>query len=839
MDKIRCILTAVAVFALLTSTSAQIVINEFSCSNLNQYPDNYGKYEDWIELYNTTASPVSLAGYYLSDDSLDNTKWEIPVGVTIPANGFVCFWTDGRDEVSGAQYHTNFKLTQTKNNNEYIVLANPSAVTIDIIEIRQETQLGHSYGRSTNGSSTWGVFTTPTKNVTNNTETCYADYASRPDFSFAAGFYPSQISVALTTTEPSSSIHYTTDGTPPTLSSATYSTPITISANTILKAVTFTTDPTILPSFIAYNTYFINTNHTLPVVSIAGYQLSTLANGDNSLYPHGTIEYFDTLGVRKAKSYGEFNSHGQDSWANSQRSLDFVARDEMGYSKGVKEKLFVNSDRDEFQRLILRAAGDDNYPADHHSENLGSAHLRDAYIHNIADEANLHVDMRRGSKCVIYLNGQYWGVYDLREIPDDHDYTEYYYGQDKYNIQYILTWGSTWAEYGGTQALTDWNNLYNFIMTQDMSDPANYQYVTDRYDEKSLVDYVLVNMFTVCSDWLNWNTGWWRGLDSTGSHLKWGYILWDNDATFGHYINYTGIPNTNYDADPCDPEVLSGSSDPEGHIQILLKLRENPEFDQYYISRQIDLWNTVFSCDNMLARLDSTAALIAPEMTAHAARWSGTYSEWNTNVQTLRSFITNRCPALSSGFMDCYSLSGPYQLTLNTDVSGAGSVRVNTTTVNQFPWTATYFGNLTTELEVLPAFGYEFDGWTAQTNTWLPLLTDPVVSCDLSASDTVIAHFTWTSLNENKQHPRMQVFPSVTSDGTTVHLMLPESNNISIQIVGLDGKQSFEIMPLTFLDAGEYQIGINFTELGLPPGLYVVYFTSQSGLGTAKVVYTK
>jgi len=138
--KTRIISLLVCVFCSLNVLQAKVVINEFSCSNLSQYPDNYSKYEDWIELYNPSASAVSLAGYYLSDDSLNNIKWQFPAGTSIAANGFLRVWTSGRNEASGGHYHTNFKLTQTKNNNEYIILSNAAATMIDYVEIKQETK---------------------------------------------------------------------------------------------------------------------------------------------------------------------------------------------------------------------------------------------------------------------------------------------------------------------------------------------------------------------------------------------------------------------------------------------------------------------------------------------------------------------------------------------------------------------------------------------------------------------------------------------------------------------------------------------------------------------------
>ena len=190
--------------------------------------------------------------------------------------------------------------------------------------------------------------------------------------------------------------------------SPAYSTPIAISSTKVLKAKVFSNDPDVLPGLIEFSTYFINESHSLPVVSVAGNELLQLANGDNSLRPHGSIEYFGVDKILSARSYGELNSHGQDSWVNDQRSIDWVSRDEMGYSRHLKEKLFSGSDRDEFQRVILRAAGDDNYP-DGSNTPGGGAHLRDAFIQNLADRSNLNLDVRRGEKAIVYLNGNVLG----------------------------------------------------------------------------------------------------------------------------------------------------------------------------------------------------------------------------------------------------------------------------------------------------------------------------------------------------------------------------------------------------------------------------------------------
>ena len=561
--------------AINTNSEAQIVINEYSCANVTNYADNFSKYEDWFELFNTGTSPVNIGGYYLSDKLNQPTKWMIPTGTTLNANARIIFYASGRNITTGT-LHTNFRISQTKVPSETIVLSDNTGTIIDFISV-ERTKQNHSNARIPDGSNVWKVCASPTPNASNIAGNTFIRYSATPTFNLLPGFYTGNQQIQLSTTEPNSIIRFTLDGTEPTISSSPYIGPISITAVTVIKAATFSNDPNIATGFVNFGTYFINVNHTIPVVSVAANQLTNLANGNGNLVPFGSIEYFDINKVRKTTGYGEFNRHGQDSWANDQRSIDFVMYDELGYNYALQNQIFSLTHRDEFQRVILRAAGDDNYPAAHHTSNAGSAHLRDAYVHNLAKAGNLNLDVRVGTKAIVYMNGEYWGVYDLREIPDDHDFTNYYYGQDKFNLQYIETWGGTWAEYGGNQALTDWNNFHNYVMANDMTDPAIWDNVTSQLDVNSLADYIIVNSVTVCSDWLNYNTGWWRGLDSSGTHKKWGYILWDNDATFGFYVNYTGIPDTSAYAPVCNVEPGVGSlSDPEQHLDLLMKLRENP-----------------------------------------------------------------------------------------------------------------------------------------------------------------------------------------------------------------------------------------------------------------------
>jgi hypothetical protein len=821
------------------STNAQVVINEYSAANWKQFADNTLGYEDWVELHNTGTTAYAIGGSYLSDNANNLQKWKIKAGTSIPANGFIRIWCSGRDTVIGTHFHANFKLTQTKSNPETLTLSTATGQILDAVEV-EKTQTHQSRARLSDGSSEWRICTAPTPKASNNTSATkmYKDFTDRPEMDKPAGFYADSVTVALSTNEPNGVIHYTLDGKEPKETSPIYANPILITATTCVKARVFSSDSTLLPGLIQFNTYFINVQHTLVVVSIAADEVLDLANGDNTLRPIGSIEYFGKDLERKTRSYGELNSHGQDSWANDQRSLDWVSRDEFGYSAALKEKIFAYSDRNEYQRVILRAAGDDNYPAAHHPENDGSAHIRDDYVQTLAKLGGLSLDVRASERCIVYLNGKYWGVYSFRELPDDHDYTDYYYGQGKYDLQYVLTWGNTWAEYGGNQATLDWNLLRTFILTKNLADSANYKYVTDRLDVKSLVDYFAANTNSVCSDWLNYNTGWWRGKNPEGEHKKWGYILWDNDATFGFYINYTGVPDTSPTALPCDIDDFSsqwGSSDPEKHIKILNKLRTNPGFEQFYVSRQADLMNRVYNCDNMLHVLDSMAAVIEPEMAQHATRWFGTYNEWKQNVARLRHFVYQRCNLVDDGIVDCYNVTGPYPILFQVEPPTAAQIQVNTLPAQNGAYVGNYFAGMDQKLAVIPNpnTGLVFDRWESKTGGFSSDFTLMNVDYTLLAADTVTAFFRLASgVNDVKTEISANIYPTVFKEQTTLYYNLEENLPVQVRVFSTLGKE------VATLNLGK-RSGNNAQLLdfnALSAGFYIVQVQAGGAVQTFKVV---
>ncbi|MBK8557302.1 MAG: lamin tail domain-containing protein [Lewinellaceae bacterium] len=143
------------------ANTGPLVINELMASNTNTVMDENGDYEDWIELFNASNNAINLGGYYLSDNPANLPKYEIPAGVSIPANGYLVFWAD-EDGVDGP-LHANFKLSAT---GEALYLLNHDLVILDSITFgAQLPDIG--YARVPNGSGPF-VMQSPTFGANNN-----------------------------------------------------------------------------------------------------------------------------------------------------------------------------------------------------------------------------------------------------------------------------------------------------------------------------------------------------------------------------------------------------------------------------------------------------------------------------------------------------------------------------------------------------------------------------------------------------------------------------------------------------------------------------------------------
>lgn len=736
-------------------SNAQLVINEYSCSNMTTITDNFGSYEDWIEIYNTSASAVSLTGWYLSNKATNPLQWQFTSG-SVPANGFVLAWASKTDTTIGANYHTNFKLTQCKP--DYLMLTDPGGVVIDSF-VLNPTKKDHSRARTTNGGAAWGVDITPTPGASNTS--VKPDYCSSPTVSLPGGFYPAAISLTLTCADPNTEIRYTTNGLEPTTGSALYSAPINISATQMIRACAFPINGNLNEfSMIETNTYFINDNYSLPVISFGGDYNTLFSSGPNNSFTiNSSVEYWDKNDSLKTKGYGLSDPHGNDSWAFPQKGFDYEVKDEMGLSYRMHYNFFPQyTPRQNYGHIIMKAAANDNYPFGPSIYGIPGAHIRDAFIQAYAQRHDMEMDYRTYAPAICFINGQYWGVYEIREKHDEVDYTKYYYNQSRKDDDILAFWGGLTIKMGSDTA---WNNLYTFMTTQNLAIPANFGHVDDRLNLTSVMDYMIYCTYIVDSDWLNWNTLWWRGrhINNSGRN-KWTYDLWDMDNSFDLGQNYTGWPTTGMQAGPCDVPSFSGSGPQIGHIAMLNALLATDTFKCMYIQRYAELMNTTLRCDSMVSFLDTLFAHITPEMQGQINKWGGTYAAWQANVTFLRNTVIARCNYIDSVINDCYQTTGPYAVTTTVCPAGGGNVKINTSIPSSYPYTGNFFGGLKLWFHAIPGSA-PFDHWEVNHHVINNSQFSPDMYLMLTQDDTVTAFFVDVVPTQN-----VTIIPNMSWAGT-------------------------------------------------------------------------
>lgn len=713
---------------------AQVVINEVSAANWDLL-NLGGEYEDWVELHNTGPAAADLGGWYLSDSEANPGKWAFPAGISINAGGHLIIACSGKDALIGGTPHTNFKLTQTAQ--EPVVLSDASLDLVDAFLFDEPTQKNHSWGRVTDGAGAWGILPSPTPGSANAGASAY--YAPIPVLSPVSGGYGGTVQVDIAV-PPGCTVRYTLDGEEPATTSTLYAGPFNITSTSCVRAVALSGTPGVPPSFIATSTYFIDEAHTVPVWSIAAGAdvLDILENGGSTTIAEGNIEYFDANLTLLDETLGEFNEHGGTSNSNDQRAVDYIVRDEFGYANVIENQLFRGSDRDEFERVILKAAAGDNYPG------YDGAHIRDAWVQSLSQVIGLKLDERTYEPCVVYVNGDYWGVYETREKVDDNDFTEHYYDQPGEQVDMIQEYGSVWADYGSTD---DWWDLYQYITSNDMTDPVNYAQVRSRLNTLSMIDHMIINEYVANGSWLAFNTMWWRGNDPAGDHKKWGYCCWDMDWICGAPQHEFGFPPSTPQNNPCDHESVQVGGQPSEsnfaptHFAMFNALMANAQFRSQYLVRYAELIQHGLDCTTTVGHLDSLVAMIDPEMDRHCQRWGGTYADWQSKVQVMRSFLEDRCAYIMEGIEECYDAQ-PLDITVLVDPPGSGVVHMNDLNLVTFPYTGTYFDSTFLHFAQTPNVDWVFSHWSTSHHTVLPSDTDSSMWFMLLYNDTVIAHFT-------------------------------------------------------------------------------------------------
>jgi gliding motility-associated-like protein len=152
--------------------------------------------------------------------------------------------------------------------------------------------------------------------------------------------------------------------------------------------------------------------------------------------------------------------------------------------------------------------------------------------------------------------------------------------------------------------------------------------------------------------------------------------------------------------------------------------------------------NTYLNCDYALAHFDSIVNHISPEMPQQIARWGGSIGEWQGHLDYMRNQIVQRCEHIEEeGILDCYPVTGPFNLAFNVNPAGAGTIRFNELQIPEYPWSGVYYGGVEGEIEATANASYEFDYWEVFNSTLNSIETDELNSFQIIGADSIVAHF--------------------------------------------------------------------------------------------------
>lgn len=581
-----------------------LVINEAVLYNLDYYEQHHEFY-DWVELKNCSDEPVNLADYYLTDSLNDPCQFSLPEKTLQPGELYIVFCSG---DVSLSTSHCTHAPFAISAEGEALYLFSSDGSLSDRMFIH-DTPYGGSYGRLSEGSGFY-YFDRPSPEKENGEG--YRSIAALPVAGVPQGVYNDIVNLEVELLG-EGKIYYTLDGSIPDLESQLYTEPLVLDQTTIIRAISVVDGK--VDSDCASFSYFINEGHSLPVVSLVCEPADMFSAGQGGIYANPAVDKEVDASVAFFGEEGEFASdcavtlHGASSrkmWQKKSFKLIFRSR----YGGDLNYDVFQTGEITSFHSILLRGGG------------ISSMHIvRDELGSEVADavcDSALALDTRY---CVLYINGEYFGVYALREA-----YSEKYVADHTGSHEENVTIARAPVKFG------ELYELFEYIIHHDMTDPECYAYASDRLDMASLANWMALeayfNNFDIAGNI--------RYIKGDVPDSKWRLALFDLDISMTSvYAGWEQVFQPGYQIG-----------------QVTNSLRKSPQFRQTVLECASILYHNGLTDSYMLSVYDDIIAQIDPEMERDCLRWRNSLDLWNWNVQVQRSRF---CPERTSWWLKSLS----------------------------------------------------------------------------------------------------------------------------------------------------------------------------------------
>jgi hypothetical protein len=538
----------------------------------------------------------------------------------------------------------------------------------------------------------------PTNPNSNNGHRYCEAVCAKPIFNTPAGFYSSTVAVSFASTLPGETVHYTTDGSEPSEQSPSLEAgkSLQLTKTTVVRACAFAADG--IPSEVATSTYFINErNFSLPVVSISTDQKNLFDNQigiyvsnnvDRDWDRPANFELFDTLGVQQLSQELDIAISGGYSRTFPLKSLKISPRNKFG-DKRLRYDFFVSKSGNKYRDIQLRNSGND----------FKYTMFRDGFMQTLVID-RLDIDYQAYQPAVLFLNGAYYGIENLRERTNkDYLYSNYDLEEGEFFLLDTDTWGSN-AEY---------NDMMNYINSQNTAAVTVYNEIEKMLDIDSYIDYIIAQIYYSNTDWPWNNYKMWRPKAEGG---RWRWLMYDLDFGFarGGRDREDGKDGDYYFN---SVQYVMTSSD---HLTIpIRRLILNTNFKKKFISRFCVQLATTFERQRVDAIMDSLVANIITEIPYHKQRWGGL--DFDYEITLMKRFSLNRPDYLMNFLSQYFYQSAPVvSINISSNAEGA-SYTFNNEPIDRNEISLKYFRNQAVSIKAADIPGLKFKQWELSTTT--------------------------------------------------------------------------------------------------------------------------
>lgn len=568
----------------------RLAITEVMASNDKYLIQSDGSYYDWVELTNISGEALNLADYFLSDDPNNLTAFPLPNKTLAPGEQVVILCS-ARNDLAGSYIHAPFTLSAEEC---WIYVTDGTGSFSDYLRI-SSTPAGCSAGRMADNTGTY-YFTQPTPGRPNGDGT--ALIAQPPALLTQPGIYNGVDTLSLTL-QGTGTLHYTLDGTAPTQDSPVYTGPVTIDSTAVLRAVSIEEGK--LPSNVISASYILGEDHSLPVVSlvadpVAFTELYTQPQTQAGEIPCN-ISLFEDQGSFSLDCGLEMMATNTAYPDKKSMKVNFrgrYGRSTLGYP------VFGEDLPPVFEALCLQAGSEH-----------GLTLFRDELFTQLCLQLTDRVPVRHYKFCVLYINGQYHGIYSLKE-----DIGQMLYGQ-----QAAVAAADVQIEEEPGQWNGDLQLLAQYCQAQDMSQQQAFDHLASQLDVDNLIDWMILQGYcgndAIANDLRYFRT------PETGN--RWQLGLFDLDHGFTARVGFENVLN---------------SEQPHAYLAFTRAVAANPAARQQFLARLGQALAGPLSKDNVLSLISEFEAILSPEIQRERGRWGGDAATWQADVERLKTYLT-------------------------------------------------------------------------------------------------------------------------------------------------------------------------------------------------------